>query len=76
MVPKARSSSPNRGRGIYFADDEFENLLDEVSAQIVEQRRPVSISEVVRAFVNEGIERNRAKRAGSEGGTRGSRSNR
>lgn len=63
--PKA--PSPNRGRGIYFSDVEFEELMDEVAAQIIETRRPVSISEVVRTFVREGIERNQAAREkGSE----------
>jgi hypothetical protein len=66
MVTK-RDASPNRGRGIYFSDTEYENLMEEVADQISETRRPVSISEVVRTFVNEGIERNRKRRGkGSE----------
>lgn len=56
----------NRGRGIYFSDDEFSELLEEVAMQNYETRRPVSNSEVVRTFVREGIERNKARRAKGE----------
>lgn len=66
---KSRDGSPNRGRGIYFSDDEYEQLLEEVALQGFEARKPTSISEVVRQFVRDGIERNQAKRAKREQGT-------
>lgn len=73
-MPQKRDSSPNRGRGIYFSDTEYEDLMEEVADQISETRRPVSISEVVRTFVTEGIERNRKRRGKGKGGE-SSRSN-
>lgn len=61
-MPTNRDGSTNRGRGIYFSDTEYEDLMGEVADQIFETRRPVSISEVVRTFVVEGIARNRKRR--------------
>lgn len=57
-----KSRGANRGRGVYFDDNEWAKLLEEVSLQNYERKRPVSNSEVVRAAVREFIERQTARR--------------
>ena len=54
-----------RGKGIYFTDEEYDELVRESAYMALERGEPVSLSRLVREAVREFFDKRKGERASS-----------